>query len=197
MVFNKNFTHVGAYMGDGTTIEMRSSKMNVQKEEFNESRWAYYAIPEWLDIAPEIKKEVEVPGGDPVIKNIQRFCNEYVDAGLKIDGKYGPLTKAALVKALQHYLNITYNAGLEEDGEFGPLTKAACKTIRGENELVYIAQAVLYCKGYDMSHSIENEDLDGKCGKGTKASVLKYQQDTRGLRQDSECGPATFYSMFN
>jgi peptidoglycan hydrolase-like protein with peptidoglycan-binding domain len=199
MVFNKDFTHVGAYMGDGTTIEMRSSKLNVWEEDFNESRWAYYGIPAWLEAQPEKEdsKEVEIPGGNPVIKNIQRFCNEYVDAGLKIDGIYGPLTKAALVKALQHYLNVTYNAGLDEDGEFGPLTKAACRTISGKNELVYIAQAVLYCKGYDMSHSIVNDDLDGELGAGTERTVLEYQQDTRGLRHDGKCGPATFYSMFN
>ena len=199
MVFNKNFTHIGAYMGDGTTIEMRSSKLNVWKETFDENRWSYYAIPDWLEAHPEKEesKVVETAGGDSVIKNIQRFCNEYVDAGLVINGIYDSLTEKALCKALQHYLNATYNAGLDEDGEFGPLTKAACKVISGENELVYIAQAVLYSKGYDMSHSIVDDDLDGKLGKGTKNSVLDYQQDTRGLRQDKECGPATFYTMFN
>lgn len=204
MVFNKNFTHVGAYMGDGTTIEMRSSKMNVfEQVPFDESRWTYFGIPEWLEVAPEVKQEpiekeeVEIEGGDPVIKNIQRFCNDYVDAELVIDGAFGPLTKAALCKALQHYLNVTYNAGLDEDGEFGPLTKEACVVITGENELVYIAQAMLYCKGYDMSHSIEEDNLDGHCGAGTRATVLEYQQDTRGLRHDKKCGPATFYAMFN
>lgn len=199
MVFNKNFTHIGAYMGDGTTIEMRSSKLNVWKEKFDEGRWEYYAIPDWLEAYPEKEetKVEEIAGGDPVIKNIQRFCNEYVNAGLVINGIYDSLTEKALCKALQHYLNVTYNAGLDEDGEFGPLTKAACKVISGENELVYIAQAVLYSKGYDMSHSIVDDELDGKLGKGTKNSVLDYQQDTRGLRQDKECGPATFYTMFN
>ena len=199
MVFNKDFTHVGAYMGDGTTIEMRSSKLNVWEEGFDESRWAYYGIPDWLEAHPEKEesKEIEVAGGDPVIKNIQRFCNEYVDAGLIIDGIYGPLTEAALCKALQHYLNVTYGAELDEDGEFGPLTKAACVVISGKNELVYVAQAVLYCKGYDMSHSIANDDLDGELGVGTEREVLEYQQDTRGLRHDGKCGPATFYTMFN
>lgn len=204
MVFNSNWTHMAAYMGDGTTIEMRSSKMNVfEQEPFDASRWTYYGIPDWLEPYPEktttstVVAPVEVAGGDPVIKNIQRFCNDYVDAELEVDGKFGPKTKAGLCKALQHYLNVTYNAGLTEDGDFGPLTKAACRTISGKNELVYIAQAMLYCKGYDMSHSIVDDDLDGKCGDGTKDTVLEYQQDTRGLRQDRECGPATFYTMFN
>ena len=201
MVFNKDFTHVGAYMGDGTTIEMRSSTKNVQEEKINESRWTYYGIPDWLEPYPDratsVVEPVEVPGGDPVIKNIQRFCNEYVDAELKVDGIFGPKTKAALCKALQHYLNVTYGAGLKEDGKFGLLTKAACRTISGKNVLVYIAQAMLYCKGYDMSHSITNNDLDGECGAGTENTVLEYQQNTRGLRHDKKCGPATFYAMFN
>lgn len=204
MVFNSNWTHMAAYMGDGTTIEMRSSKMNVYEQEpFDASRWTYYGIPDWLEPYPEkttstpVVAPVEVPGGDPVIKNIQQFCNEYVKTELKVDGKFGPLTKEALCKALQHYLNVTYGAGLKEDGDFGPLTKAACKTISGKNELVYIAQAMLYCKGYDMSHSIVNDVLDGTLGAKTKKTVLEYQQDTRGLRHDGECGPATFYSMFN
>ena len=181
--------------GDGNTIEMRSSKLNVQKEKFNAARWTYYGIPDWLET--ETTEEPVKESGDPIIRNIQQWCNEYCNAELVIDGEYGPKTKAGLCKALQHYLNITYNENLEEDGIFGEKTKEACRTISGKNELVYIAQAVLYCKGYDMSHSIANNNLDGELGTGTKKAVLEYQQDTRGLRQDGLCGQATFYSMFH
>lgn len=99
MVFNKDFTHVGAYMGDGTTIEMRSSAKNVQKEAFNESRWTYYGVPDWLEPYPDralVVAPVIIPGGDPVIRNIQEFCNDYANAGLKVDGIFGPKTKAGL-----------------------------------------------------------------------------------------------------
>ena len=48
-----------------------------------------------------------------------------------------------------------------------------------------------------MNSSIKGENLDGSYGPGTKVTVLKYQQDTRGLRHDGICGPATFYAMFN
>ena len=41
LVFNANFTHVGAYLGNGTTIEMMSSTRNCVKQSFNKSRWAY------------------------------------------------------------------------------------------------------------------------------------------------------------
>lgn len=201
LVFNANFTHVGAYLGDGTTIEMMNSKRNCVKQNFQQSRWAYYGIPSWLET------DVNIPATPPVtpvvntrkevIKNIQEWCNDYCNAGLVIDGVYGPKTKAALCKALQTYLNKRYNAGLDVDGEFGPKTKRACKSCRGKNELSYICQAMLYCKGYDMSHSIKNNDLDGSYGSETQKTVLEYQQDTRGLRHDGKCGPATFYAMFN
>ena len=205
LLFNANFTHVGAYMGNGTTIEMMSSKRNCVKQSLQKSRWAYYGIPNWLESTVSSSSTVQNNtkpvntniNEKEVIKNIQEWCNDYCDAGLKIDGEFGPKTKKALVKALQHCLNIKYKANLKEDGEFGSNTKAKCKNASSCKELTYICQAMLFVMGYDMSSSIKNKNLDGSYGKGTKAIVLKYQQDTRGLRHDGECGPATFYAMFN
>ena len=203
LVFNKEFTHVGAYMGDGTTIEMMSSTRNCVMQVLQSSRWAYYGIPNWLEtttsdkagatttitVAPVINTEV--------IKNIQKWCNDYCDAGLKVDGEFGSKTKEGLCKALQHCLNATFGARLQEDGKFGPKTKLKCKNASSSKELTYICQAMLMYKKYDMSHSIKNNNLDMSYGKNTRVTVLQYQQDTRGLRQDGECGPATFYAMFN
>lgn len=196
LVFNANFTHVGAYMGDGTTIEMMSSARNCVKEKFNPSRWAYYGIPSWLEI-PAKSTPTVVQAKDPIVANIQKWCNNYCNAGLVVDGEFGPKTKAGLCKALQTCLNKHFKAGLAVDGSFGPKTKKACKLASSHKDLAYICQAMLYCKGYNMSHSIENNNLDGSYGKGTKATVLAYQQNTRGLTHDGKCGPATFYAMFN
>lgn len=202
LVFNKDLTHVGAYMGDGTTIEMMSSKHNCVKQTLKKSRWAYYGIPDWLEIPNATSSTpgtVDVTSSQTkeVIKNIQRWCNSYCRAGLVIDGVYGPSTKKGLCKALQHCLNIEYKAGLTEDGIFGSKTKAKCVLASKCKELIYICQAMLYIKGYNMNHSIKNNDLDGDYGKGTKEAVYEYQQDTRGLKADKLCGPATFYAMFN
>ena len=205
LLFNANFTHVGAYMGNGTTIEMMSSKRNCVKQSLQKSRWAYYGIPNWLESTVSSSSTVQNNtkpvntniNEKEVIKNIQEWCNDYCDAGLKIDGEFGPKTKKALVKALQHCLNIKYKANLKEDGEFGSNTKAKCKNASSCKELTYICQAMLFVMGYDMNSSIKNKNLDSSYGKGTKAIVLKYQQDTRGLRHDGKCGPATFYAMFN
>lgn len=200
LVFNANFTHVGAYMGDGTTIEMMSSTRNCVKQNLQKSRWTYYGIPDWLEVpsAPAAPKPtILIPAKDPVIVNIQKWCNAYCGAGLVEDGEFGPKTKKGLCKALQHCLNVNYNAGLTEDGDFGPKTKKACKLASAHKDLAYICQAMLYCKGYDMSHSIANNKLDGTYGAGTRTAVLMYQQNTRGLTHDGKCGPATFYAIFN
>lgn len=203
LVFNANFTHVGAYLGNGTTIEMMSSTRNCVKQSFNKSRWAYYGIPNWLETNVSVQQQpVSKPvetgiNKKEVIKNVQEWCNDYCNAGLKVDGVFGPNTKKGLIKALQHCLNIKYGAGLTEDGSFGPKTKAKCKNASRCKELTYICQAMLLIKGYDMNSSIKSGDLDGSYGPRTKATVLKYQQDTRGLRHDGICGPATFYAMFN
>lgn len=206
LVFNAKFTHVGAYMGDGTTIEMRSSAMNVYTESFNESRWAYYGIPAWLETetAGESTAQPVTPApastpatGDDVIRYIQTWCNNNYATGLAVDGEYGPKTKAGLVKSLQSYLNKTYNAGLAVDGVFGSKTKAACKTVQaGKSDLAFIAQALLYVHGYNMSHSgTDQGKLDGHWGSGCQATTLRFQQDTKGLRHDGLCGPSTFQAL--
>jgi peptidoglycan hydrolase-like protein with peptidoglycan-binding domain len=186
-------------MGDGTTIEMMSSQKNCVKQNLQKSRWAYYGIPDWLetDAKAPVAPAPVASKRDEVIVNIQKWCNDYCGAGLVVDGEFGPKTKKGLCKALQTYLNRAYNAGLSVDGAFGPKTKQACKVVKGKNELTYICQAMLYCLGYDMKHSIANNKLDGEYGNGTRNAILKYQQNTRGLRHDGECGPATFYAMFN
>lgn len=209
LVFNAGFTHVGAYLGNGITIEMANSKKNCVKENFNKTRWAYYGIPAWLE-NPENKSNTPIkeqsstttvvtPAYDKkqIVKNIQKWCNDYCNAGLVANGSFDTKTKKSLCKALQHYLNVTYKAKLVEDGSFGAKTKAACVSCSGKNALSYICQAMLFYKGYDMTHSITNNNLDGSYGKGTKATVLLYQQETKGLRHDGDCGAATFYSLFN
>lgn len=199
LLFNSNFTHVGAYMGDGTTIEMMSSTKNCVKQKLQKSRWTYYGIPAWLETAKDNTIPTVSTGSvkSKVIANIQSWCNEYCGAGLTVDGEYGPKTKQGLCKALQRCLNVEFNAGLTVDGVFGQKTKAECRKASATDELCYICQAMLFCKGYNMNHSIKNNNLDKSYGTGTKKAVLEFQQSTRGLRQDGICGPATFYAMFN
>lgn len=143
-------------------------------------------------------QSVPAPSAKPsgtVMKNIQSWINAYCNAGLVVDGDFGPKTKKGLCKALQHCLNTEFNAGLAEDGSFGPKTKAACGSARSSKTLTYIAQAMLYAYGYNMSHSISRNDLDKSYGPGMKNTVKQFQSN-KGLSADGDCGPNTFAAMF-
>lgn len=203
LVFNAGFTHVGAYLGNGITIEMMNSTKNCVRQNFQKSRWTYYGIPVWLDIdgkasepataKPTVSNTVNTR---EVIKDYQEWLNDFVGQNLVIDGSFGPKTKRASVMALQKILNENFGANIVVDGSFGPKTKAACVSAKRDKNLTYIAQAFLLQAGYNMSHSLKGNTLDKSYGSGMKATVLQYQQDTRGLRHDGDCGPATFQSMF-
>jgi peptidoglycan L-alanyl-D-glutamate endopeptidase CwlK len=130
-----------------------------------------------------------------IIRNIQSWCNNYSKTGLILDGIYGSKTKKGLCKSLQHFHNINYDAKLVEDGIFGNSTKAACRVAGDKSDLTYIAQAMLYCLGYDMSHSLKGINLDSTMGVGT-VNVVKMFQQKYGLAQDGKCGKNTFYYMF-
>lgn len=133
MVFNANLTHVAAYMGDGTTIEMKSSAENVHEESFNETRWTYYGIPSWLDTAVEENARNYLMKGDQG-EAVVEMQNGLIYLGYNIgsygaDGDFGAKTDAA-VRAFQS------DNGLEVDGEYGPITKAALeKAVAKKKEL--------------------------------------------------------------
>lgn len=126
------------------------------------------------------------------VKKYQTWLNEKVDAKLVVDGSYGPLTKKAAIKALQTTLNTQNNAGLEIDGSFGPLTKAALVNIRkgSKGDLVYIAQGLLYSRGYNPN------GFDGSFGSGMYACVGAYQS-AKGLASDKIIGKLTWTKLIN
>lgn len=207
LLFNGAFTHTGAYMGDGTTVEMRSSAMNVYGEKLNRSRWAYYGIPAWIDYT--ITKEIQTDRGYGIAANIMKKILTMVPAEKQNTVKETNLSNKdvynsirTLTMALQATLNKQNNAGLVVDGYMGPKTKAACGVYSTnkpgifKNDVVYLIQAALYVRGYSMDGNIENNDLDGQYGKNTAETVLEFQQDARGLRLDGIAGPATIYSLF-
>ncbi|MDR1939982.1 MAG: N-acetylmuramoyl-L-alanine amidase [Clostridiales bacterium] len=121
---------------------------------------------------------------------IQRGLNNTYNAGLTVDGIYGPRTRTALVRALQIELNETGNAGLTVDGIFGQRTKSAIPALRrgARSNLVYILQALLFFKGYNLS-------VDGVYGPATEGIVREFQRD-RGLTADGVAGANTFEALF-
>lgn len=127
-------------------------------------------------------------GPDARIKEIQKWCNTYCNAGLTVDGFYGPKTRQGLTKALQTYLNRATGTTLALDGVWGRKTQGACVTATYRGDHVYIAQAALYCHGYDPG------ELDGIDGKKTQAAARNYQQD-HGLVADGIVGKKTFEKL--
>lgn len=130
------------------------------------------------------------PGGDPTIKSIQQTLNQRYNAGLTVDGFFGPNTKRALVKGVQTELNKQYNANIVADGVFGPKTRAAVPNLRQgvRGNLTYLLQAGLYVNGYHTA-------LDGIFGADTAATVRRFQS-ANGLNPDGVAGPFTFERIF-
>lgn len=126
------------------------------------------------------------------IKMIQKWLNDYCQAGLVIDGSFGPKSKKGAVKAIQHFMNIHYNALLVEDGSFGPLTTKACVYVsvsrNNKSDLAFIAQILLYVNGYDP------QGLDSDFGKNTEKACISFQKD-HALTPDGKAGGQTFKKL--
>lgn len=195
LVFNASFTHVGAYLGNGYTIEMRSSALNVYKEKFNSSRWAFYGIPSFVNYAKTSTSSSTVK--DPIIAYIQSWVNQTFDLSISVDGIFGNQTKSALCTGVQSVLVHDFGKSVKIDGIFGSQTKASMPTyssITKNKKLVSILHAILYCKGFSDGLCTA-KSITSTYSKKTKRLVTAYQSETRGLLIDGKAGPATFYSL--
>lgn len=196
LVFSENFLHVGAYLGDGTVVEMSNNEDNCTMTDFDEDAWAWYGIPNWLENpARDMNHNID----STVVSNIQKWVNAYLgNDPIKITGDFNQQTKVGLCKCLQKCLKEEFEATeLEINGRFGNKTKAACVEASRSPYLTYICHAMLCMHNVYVGHSLKDRDFVGQCSEGSKQSVKEFQQKTRGLQQDGICGPATFYAMFN
>lgn len=112
-----------------------------------------------------------------IIKAGQMHANNFTGAGLAIDGVRGSLTKKAGIMALQIALNLDFNAGLVVDGEYGPKTDEALKghTIRlgSTRYLVTALEILLMLKGYNPN----GVECPGHFGNGCAVATGQYQGD--------------------
>lgn len=130
--------------------------------------------------------------GSTLISAGQIHANNYVNAGLIVDGVRGDLTKHAGIKCVQQAMNMDYGAGLAVDGEWGPKSDSALKghyVEHGEEqEMVRALQILLYLNNYNPN------GVDAHFGDGCKAAVGEAQQD-HGLTLDYVAGYNTFKTL--
>lgn len=120
--------HIAISVGDGTTIEAKSTAEGIVVDRISGRRWDIGVLIPWVDYSADGDVAVSGPAavyaiGQPnmrtdVVRSIQLVLK---DAGYDpgaIDGEFGPKTAQA-VAAYQR------SRGLVEDGEVGPQTAAA------------------------------------------------------------------------
>ena len=138
-------SHVGVYLGDGTVSDARGHANGVLHKDVASYPWTHYAIP--YEVAKEVgldmserptyaemrRDTVRMGSKGNAVAELQGLLNEW-DPGLqlKVDGKFGSATKAA-VEAFQAKHDLTV------DGVAGPntwcvLLQIAVEPDEGEQE---------------------------------------------------------------
>lgn len=130
--------HVGIYIGNGQVVECTPSwKNNVQVTKLSQRKWLKHGKLKYIDYSsintkkgyagkfPSLGLKGYLKQGDKGtnVKRLQEFLNWCIDAGLDVDGSFGPATLAAVKKYQKEY-------GLEVDGYFGPACLKKAKTIK-------------------------------------------------------------------
>lgn len=101
-----------------------------------------------------VGKDSGSAGSSPVA-TAQKALNSKFNAGLAVDGIWGPACKKAYIKAIQSALNSVYGAGLATDGIWGTNTSNACAAhvlSEGANNLyVGVLQIGLYAHSITLN----------------------------------------------
>lgn len=125
----------------------------------------------------------------------QSTLNSRYNAGLSVDGNWGPASQEAYICAIQKALNSGYGAGLVADGIWGSNTASACAAhplSQGyNNSYVGVLQIGLYGHGISLANGIDN-DFDPSTEQGVRSF-----QSMCGLSADGIAGGNTFERLAN
>ncbi|UAK15805.1 glycoside hydrolase domain-containing protein [Sporolactobacillus terrae] len=133
---------------------------------------------------------VQVPDGDPRIREMQRDLNYnyYTTSGVQpTDGQYQRGTNRALIYGIQTEEDIDPE---QQTGSVGPATTERLPTLKvGSNGVfVKLLQYALYVNGYDSGV------FDGIYGNGMKNTVIEFQNFV-ALTADGIAGKQTWLSL--
>lgn len=150
-----------------------------------------------IELVPENTSSIRVVPDFETIKLIQNWCNSYRFSGIIVDGIYGPQTAKALIQCLQCWINHNLDKAanthsLNEDGIWGEMTAAACPYVssdhNSETALAFVAQALLYLKGYDP------KGIDSIFGSNSTKAARLFQSE-HNLNPDGAVGALTFAQL--
>lgn len=117
--------------------------------------------------------------------NIQYLLNQRIGAGLALDGKFGPATKAAVQK-------FQAKSGLSADGQVGPLTwaKLIVQVQNGSrgSAVMGVQHSLRFAFGFTSLA------VDGQFGPATTAAVRSFQTKFK-IGVDGIVGPVTWNAM--
>lgn len=143
---------------------------------------------------PEEKQEDESIKRE-LVRAGQIHANNFVHAGLLLDGIYGEKTKQAGIKAIQAAINMDYRKMIAVDGLWGKNSQAALGyhyVKKGEKQyLVTAVQINMLQKGYACT--VQNPGLFDE---NLECVIKKYQQDYQ-LTVDGIVGYNTFMTMIH
>lgn len=132
--------------------------------------------------------------GKDCIKLGQKALNNFINAGLKIDGIIGRFTKTAINTAMQTALNLDYGYDLMVDGILGKETISAIDNslikYGDVGYIVTVVEILLLLNQYNPN----GIEYPGIYGEGCKHAIGLFQ-DKHNLRVDYIVGKQTFESL--
>ena len=127
------YGHIAIYAGNNTIIHAKGTKYGVIEESPVPNSFlrvlAVQALYKGAKTTQDVKQEtttnskvtvnLNLKRGDTgsEVKQLQKYLNKLIDAGLEVDGKFGPLTEQAVIDFQRKYK-------LEDDGIVGSKTSA-------------------------------------------------------------------------
>ena len=197
----QNAGHVGLHVGNGEIVHVWS-RGEIKKTSIDYVLNCGYTYNGWgwqanypLD-GEHIHRIVRYGSSGVCVRELQEALNRLINAGLEVDGSFGPNVLAAL----KQYQT---SRGLEVDGVCGPATWSKIESDspdqpqnhshdvvrRGSNgRCVVELQEIL---NFLINAGLE---VDGNCGPATVAAIKNYQSQ-KGLAVDGSCGPATWRTI--